>query len=417
MKTSRIALKPYIDRITGYCEPLSKKELTDVIIGLAKRVPTSGRVEFLDQIESNLSNRRRRSKVRLKADKIEQIINGIEVLKESIEERIESIEDGSFWDGPEAWEYDGYYDEVPEYVGDDHKNEMASFFTIADSLFLDDDINGARSVYEALFSIAKTFADYDGVSPGFDIDIREARARYCRCVYETSDTANRLSAFSEAMEIDVYLPYNVNAYDENYPLLQDVIDARPRQLPDMEIFMPAWKEDLATRGTKGRPAVLLLEAVNHLQGLKGVSRLARKWKNSQPQGYLFWLDILKKNDDSKGIIKVGSEGLKALKAGSFRERVAECVITAAQKVKNTEQILYGKRERFFSHTSDQNLLEYLHEATQQDVNAIEIKKAIKHFKAIKSMDSDQKILYVKTLLMAGQLEAAFAMVKKEKAVG
>lgn len=59
----------------------------------------------------------------------------------------------------------------------------------------------------------------------------------------------------------------------------------------------------------------------------------------------------------------------ALKAGNFRERVAECVISAAQKIKNTEQILYGKRERFFSHTSDQNLLEYLHEATKQDAGS------------------------------------------------
>ncbi len=32
MKKSKIALKPYLDTIAGYCDALSNKELTDVII-------------------------------------------------------------------------------------------------------------------------------------------------------------------------------------------------------------------------------------------------------------------------------------------------------------------------------------------------------------------------------------------------
>jgi hypothetical protein len=43
-----------------------------------------------------------------------------------------------------------------------------------------------------------------------------------------------------------------------------------------------------------KPGVMQdLETVHRLEGISGVSRLARKWKNSQPQGYLFWLNILK----------------------------------------------------------------------------------------------------------------------------
>ncbi len=69
---------------------------------------------------------------------------------------------------------------------------------------------------------------------------------------------------------------------------------------------------------------MLLEAVNRLEGISGVSRLARRWENTQPQGYLFWLNILKKENDQKGIIRVSTEGLKALKTfksnGSYNFR-------------------------------------------------------------------------------------------------
>jgi len=115
------------------------------------------------------------------------------------------------------------------------------------------------------------------------------------------------------MEVDIFDPYNENEYNEEYPMRQDVIDAKPGEMEGMEWFLPAWKKVLTARGTNARPAVLLLETVNRLEGVSGVSRRARKWKNTQPQGYLFWLDILRKENDQKGIIRVSKEALKELK--------------------------------------------------------------------------------------------------------
>lgn len=250
-----------------------------------------------------------------------------------------------------------------------------------------------------------------------EIDIREARARYCRCVYETADTDNRLDEFVAAMEIDASVPHNENEYDENYPMMQDVIDARPGEMEGMESFLPVWKEVLTEKGTKGRPAVLLLEAVNRLEGMSGVSRLAKKWKNSQPQGYLFWLNILKEENDQKGIITVSTEGLKALKEGGFREKVAELMIDAAGKLNDAEHLMLGKRERIFSHMSDQNLLDLVDEATKQNARNEELDTVINFFKARKSIDVDEKVLYVKTLLMSGKLDSAAAMAKNAKSVG
>jgi hypothetical protein len=100
VKKSKIALKPYLDTIAGYCDTLSNQELTAILLSLARDVPTSGRVNFLEKIESYLPGRR--PPMIPDTDAVEQILYGIEALKESIEGRIRSIKDGSYWDDPDV---------------------------------------------------------------------------------------------------------------------------------------------------------------------------------------------------------------------------------------------------------------------------------------------------------------------------
>jgi len=59
------------------------------------------------------------------------------------------------------------------------------------------------------------------------------------------------------------------------------------------------------------------------------------------------LNILKRENDQKGIIRVSTEGLKALKQDRSRERVAEFMIQAAKELNDARHILLGKREREF----------------------------------------------------------------------
>ena len=414
MKKSKIALKPYLDTITKYCNTLSDEELTDILICLARDVPTSDRVNFLEKIESYLPGRSSPSIP--KAGEIEQILNDMQALKESIEERVQSIEDGSYWDDPDVWGDDGYYEEEPDYISEDQDEELGSFFNDAEDLFLDDRLEDARRVYEALFNLIHVIKEEAYFSPPDEIDIREARARYCRCVYETANTDKRLDEFICAMEVDLSNLYHENEYDEDYPLMQDVIDAKPGEMENLESFLPAWKKALTKRETKGRAAGVLLEVVNRLEGINGVSRLAKKWKNSQPQGYLFWLNILQKENDQKGIIRVSTEGLEALKEGKSRERVAGFMIDAAKELNHAEHILVGRRERFFSNMCDQNLLDLVDEATTQGKRDNELDTVITFFKARKTID-EEKELYARALLMSANLNSAFALAKNEKSVG
>jgi len=414
MEKSKIALKPYLYTITGYCSTLSNQELADILICLARDIPTSGRVNFLEKIESYLPGRR--PAIMPDTDQVEQILDDIEALKESIEERIRSIEDGSYWDDPDDCGDNGYYDEEPDYISEDQDQELGSFFDDAERLFLDDRLEDARKVYGALFNLIHVIKEEAYFSPPDEIDIREARARYCRCVYETANTDKRLDEFIGAMEVDVSNLYHENEYHEGYPLMQDIIDAKPGEMEDLESFLPAWEKELIKRGTKGRPAGLLLETINRLEGIDGVSRLAKEWKNSQPQGYLFWLNILKKENDQKGIIRVSTEGLKALKEGKPRERVAEFMIDAAKELNDANHILLGKRERFFSYMSDQNLLDLVAEATTQGKRHNELDTVIEFFEGRKPID-EGKELYTRALLMSGNLNSAFILAKNERSVG
>jgi thymidylate synthase len=90
MKKSKIALRPYLDLILGYCDTLSTEELTKIIIGLAKDVSTSGRVAFLEKLESFLTDGKK--VMAPDTESVDQVLDAIEALKESIQERIRSIE-------------------------------------------------------------------------------------------------------------------------------------------------------------------------------------------------------------------------------------------------------------------------------------------------------------------------------------
>ena len=410
-------MKPYLTKIAAYCDTLTNAQLKEVIFSLAKDIPTLQRVDFLNKIKTSLPDTAS-IKVR-KIAPVEQILEDIESLNENIKERIEAIENGTYWDDPEAWENDYYDDEGPDLISEGQVEELTSFFDEADNLFLGNRLEDARKVYQALFDLIETFRESADLSLRNAVDIGEARARYCRCIYETAKESEKLHMFIHAMDIDWASSYEINQieHDEDHPLMQDVIDASFGEMKNLDVFLSAWRKTLENKWSKVRPAVLLLEAVHHLEGLDGVSRLAKKWKGKQPAGYLYWLDILKKQAEFENIIEVSVEGLKVLQHGRARARVARFLIDAAAEVGDPTKLLEGKRECFFSSPNDQNLLEWLSEAGRQNRRAGELNKAISFFKSKKDGDPDEQSLYIKCLLMAGRLKDAFAKTKGEKSVG
>ena len=75
---------------------MTNTQLKEVIFSLAKDIPTSQRADFLGKIKTSFPNS---SSIKVqKIVPIDKILQAIEALKENIEERIEAIEDGTYWE-------------------------------------------------------------------------------------------------------------------------------------------------------------------------------------------------------------------------------------------------------------------------------------------------------------------------------
>ena len=425
MKTPKLAIKPFMDDLSSFCDDLSPEQLKQVILGLAKTVPAHDRGDFVETVKLTIQDPRKA--VKPNRLPVEDLVSEIHALKENIASRIEAIEDGSYWDAPDEYDEDWddhydddqyRYDDEPESLSENQIQELTSLFGQAEALFLDDRIEDARTAYAALFDIVEAFQEEMDEFVADAVDIREARAQFCRSVYETTKPGERPDAVAAAMDIDLRHPFHDQArFDRSRPMMQDVIDAKTDEMKDLDGFFKAWRKLLEKRWAQHRPARLLLEAVHHLSGVEGVSGLARKWQDKQPAGYQFWLDILKEHADSKEIIGVSLEALGALKQGDAKRTVAEVLMDAAAAAGDAPRLLEGRRERFFARPDGRSLLAWTAEAARQEVRSDELDKAIQFLLSCKSRNPDQEGLLVKCLLMAGRLEDAFQRVKSEKGVG
>jgi hypothetical protein len=126
MNENLLALKPYLESIKEHCSQLSKEELLEIILGLSKEIPSKKRIDFLAKI-SSLSQKQ------IAVISSEDILQQIEALKEDIKERVASIEDGSYFDDYDGWDYD---EEEPDIISEEQKEELEAFFLDASNLFL-----------------------------------------------------------------------------------------------------------------------------------------------------------------------------------------------------------------------------------------------------------------------------------------
>ena len=231
--------------------------------------------------------------------------------------------------------------------------------------------------------------------------LREARARLCRCVYEIADPVKRMDDFFDCMKVNAAMGrYRLDLESEPFPMVQDVRDARPGELGDWESFLPAWEQKLASCDTS-RAAVLRMEALEWLEGIDAVSRLAREWQSLQPYGYLFWIQRLEINKDWREMLGACQKALEILPFNSFREQAAEYLVTAAMILGEANFVLQGKRERFLSAPGEKNLLELLEEAENQNLRSRELDAVLAHKEAIKGQGDGRGGLLLKVLLMAG----------------
>ena len=411
-RNKRIALKPYLETIENHCSLLSREELIQLMLSLAKDKPTSERVHFLEKLKT-LSP----GKNIVKAERLdlETFLEDVQALKESILERMEAIENGDY-EALDDWDWEDY-DEEPDMISDEQMDDLAGLFDDAGGLFLEGDIRNARSLYQALFGLLDELDDYDYWMPEPSFELREERARYARCVYETTDESQRLKEFVDAMDIEASSRFDKQKTDESYPLLQDVMDAGAQDMKDIQDFYPLWEEFLKEKGTQGRPASLLTEVVYFTRGLAGIENLARKWGSTQPYGYLFWLGKLRQEKQWTDIIAIAKEALAVLKTGPAREEISGFLTEAGKITSDPTIVLESHLEGFYSHPCDTNLKALLTEAVEQNQREESLTQLLDFYAPQRRLKDDEKSLYLKILLLSGNLDKAWELVKKTKSLG
>ena len=292
IKQSKLTLKPYLQQIENQCNQTDHATMVKLILNLARNIAPGKRQEFLQSFQSALSDVDQPEK-NMMAEGAVALVQGITAIHSSVSKRLKSIEDGSYWDEPdEHWEDEySYDDDAPALLSDEQISALQDYFSEAGQLFLDGEKKCAFEVYEVLFGILTEVGEH-GFLPDLNVDLREERARYCRCIYELSTSAKRVERLLDAIirQENVVFLYTVETRE--YPIFQDIIDADPAPLDGLDDFLPEWQKTLMGENYRdNRVADLILEACVFRQDIEVIGQLAELWGKEQPKGYLFWLDL------------------------------------------------------------------------------------------------------------------------------
>lgn len=405
-----LSLRPYLETITEHCQGLTKEELLDVIIGIAQDIPQNQRAEFLNKFP-RLSKQTVSSKTSSR-DWLTQILD----LKAEVQARMKSVEDGSYYDENDAW--DEYNDEGPPSLTEEMKTELESYFREVDKIFWRGHFSEAKDLYHALLNFMEESEDpffgSGAIDYYVDIDCREVRARYCRCLAETQNEPKKLAKeMIKAMNLQASVqPYRLELSEEKYPMLRDVMATKQGDLPNWDLFLNEWKNLLKQHDTD-RSYLLLMEVTTMTEGSEGLASLAKRLGEKQPRGYLYWIQELRKRSDWKTTISACQEALQSISQNTFKVQVAEYLIEAAQTIDDKKMILTGRREKFFASLSRTDLVDCLAEASDQKARDSEIKIILEHLLNLK----EQKTLQTLILILSGKLDEAFERIKNSKAIG
>ncbi len=407
-ENKKINMAAFMKALEEKCEELSKRQLIDVLLEMAADTPVPERADFLDRFNSAASDDdgepEEDEEEEPEVSELEAILGQIEALKEEIDERIEAIENGEFYDDDDGYDQ---YDEDPEWIDEEQTEELDNLFLVAEEYFLSENLEDAKQVYKALFELSDGIEDYHLSS---SIDLKEARASYVRAVYETTPPEDRIEAVAECMVLGKGLnPYARTSDLARYPMIRDVVETLPDDLKDKDQFLAQWIGYLSDKPDE-RSALLRLEALRLLKGMDGVAEAVREYGASQPRGYLFWIETLKAEEDWTAMARACKEAIETLPANQFRETAAQYLVEACEKTEDDPGILAARREKFIASATQTNMLDFLTEATRQDVRDAELADLLATQAQGGVFERDQ-ILHTKALLMAGSVQEALKIRK------
>ena len=254
MPEDTIPLRRFFEAVEERLSACSADELRSILRAMAQVVAPKDRQGFLEALVPGKEAR----DVIQSALRQDDLLSEIDDLVAEIRAEMDSAEDaydryGGHWDDEDSL---GPYE---QFIA-----PLAELFDRTAGVFDCDNRSLARDAYRKLFDGLAMEDDYGrGVraSDLRDADIRGARGRYLRALYEIEAPANRPERLFEAMQDFGDL------LGDGPVMLEDLIRVSDRPLPDREPFLRAWIAFL--REQEGASADRWLrEAIRLLEGTK-----------------------------------------------------------------------------------------------------------------------------------------------------
>ena len=360
-----IALKPYLKAVRAFIQPLSQKELVELVVRMAGDSPPENRIGFLQLLESNLTPA---SQERSFRNEEEALLREIHDLVKSARKRMDSILDGTFWEDEDHWEelsHRGYgmdNDDNPDALSEEDEQALTTLAGRIGGCFLAGQFAFAARAYKRLL----TLFDQDLVVEIKKVNVVELKARYLRALLETTPGDKRVRVMLAEMDRSADFLECGEALEG--PSFLDVINAFPEPIADWDGFLQAWKQALGKR-PGDRAKALSLEAVLLSEGIDGIRRHVRNGHDGHPMGFAFWAKAARANQDwaemkvacMEGLESMGSAPLLPERKGwidiSFRYRAefAAALEEAGSALKDDPTVLLARWECFATLPSDASL--------------------------------------------------------------
>jgi|GEM_PF-5118865 len=394
----------YQKKVEKACEGKSRQNLIQLILQLIEEVPGSKKNSVLQWV-LNSAPPPAPQKI---LPSLPSLLTELSQFKKIVCDRVHALEKGSYFDLYDDWV--PYYDEEPDLVSEEQLEKVEFFFREADRFFFAGYLQQAGDVYGQLFTLLASLVDVEGFYFGDSISLRQERARYCRCLYERCAIEDRANELLKVMlPLAPLQQFQFDLKEETEPFLSDVYESLPNKPNGWQEFLPQWKEILSPPVSE-RSSLLLMEVTYCLEGSAGVAALARSWKQKEPRGYLYWVQMLRQEKDWAMILEATQEAFQLLSPSPIRKQLSHYFLQAADKLGVDQEKLVGRREHFFSSGSERDLLLLLEEANKRKKRSFELKQVMAFYH--KSVPGLNFGTHIKILLMAGHYQKAFHLGKK-----
>jgi tetratricopeptide (TPR) repeat protein len=338
MKKEILGLGPFLKEAEKRIDGLSKEEIKAILLMKAKNLKPTEREFFL----AGLTPRK----------KAEVVIDDDTLLSE-IDDFVKRIEDGEYSTG---WGWDDEIHDEREWGDESWAEDMDELFDRAGELFLSGDMKLASLAYGKLLK-AFHMHEETGHFPGqlaptemVETDLDEAKTRYLRALYETNDKKERAKIIFEEIEDLRY----VGSSDFDIKTVEDALTTKPEDwrqfLEDMKgiLLESVLAQNMRVLGYV-KNLDMLCSIIFELEGLGGLSRLAKEHGNKLHKVYLVWISKLQEAGKDREAVEAYQQSLNVIPPQThIRAEISDLAALSAKKIKDENVFFEMHKEAFFS---------------------------------------------------------------------